>query len=43
MVPDQAPEALQEVPVGADQVRVEPPPFATVAGVALRPSAAPEL
>ena len=43
MVPDQPPEAVQEVPVGADHVRVEPPPFVTVVGVALRETSEVEL
>lgn len=34
MVPDQAPEAVQEVALVADHVTVELPPLATVLGLA---------
>jgi hypothetical protein len=36
LVPDQAPEAVQEVALVADQVRVELAPLATVLGAALK-------
>jgi hypothetical protein len=36
LVPDQAPEAVQEVEFVADQVRVEPLPLATVLGLAAK-------
>ena len=36
LAPDQAPEAVQEVALVADQVRVELLPLATVAGLAER-------
>jgi hypothetical protein len=35
-VPDQAPEAVQEVAFVADQVKVEPLPLATVLGLAAK-------
>jgi hypothetical protein len=35
LVPDHAPEAVQDVALVADQVRVELPPLATVLGLAL--------
>ena len=35
-LPDQAPEALQDVALDDDQVNVELPPLATVLGLALR-------
>jgi len=34
MLPDQAPEAVHEVALAADQVNVELPPLATVLGLA---------
>jgi hypothetical protein len=43
MVPDQPPEAVHEVPAGAVQVSVAPPPFDTAAGVALSETAEAEL
>jgi hypothetical protein len=36
LVPDQAPEAVQEVALVADQVNVELPPLATVLGLAAK-------
>jgi hypothetical protein len=36
LVPDQAPEAVQEVALDDDQVKVELAPLATVLGLALR-------
>jgi hypothetical protein len=36
LAPDQAPEALQEVALVADQLRVDAEPLATVLGLALR-------
>jgi hypothetical protein len=36
LLPDQAPEALQEVAFVDDQVKVEVPPLATVLGPALK-------
>lgn len=36
LLPDQAPEAVQEVALVADHVSVEAPPLATVLGLALR-------
>lgn len=36
LVPDQAPEAVQEVALVADQLRVDAEPLATVLGFALR-------
>ena len=36
LVPDQAPEAVQEVALDDDQVKVEPAPLATVLGLAPR-------
>ena len=38
-VPDQAPEAVQEVAFVADQVKVEPLPLATVLGLAAKVTA----
>jgi hypothetical protein len=35
LLPDHAPEALHEVALADDQVKVELPPFATVLGLAL--------
>ncbi len=35
LLPDQAPEAVQDVALVADQVKFELPPLATVAGLAL--------
>jgi hypothetical protein len=35
-LPDHAPEAVQEVALDDDQVKVELPPLATVLGLALR-------
>ena len=35
-LPDHAPEAVQDVALDDDQVKVELPPFATVLGLALR-------
>ena len=35
-LPDQAPEAVQEVAWAADQLRVELPPLATVLGLAAK-------
>lgn len=35
LVPDQAPEAVQEVALVEDQVKVEVPPLATLVGLAL--------
>lgn len=42
MVPDQPPEAVHEVPAGAVQVRVAPPPFDTAVGVAFNETAEAE-
>jgi hypothetical protein len=42
MLPDQPPEAVHEVPAGAVQVRVAPPPFDTAEGVALSETAEAE-
>ncbi len=36
LLPDQAPEATQDVALVADQLRVEVPPLATVLGAAVR-------
>jgi hypothetical protein len=36
LVPDQAPEAVQDVALVADQLRVDAEPLATVLGLALR-------
>ena len=36
LVPDQAPEAVQEVALVEDQVKVEPLPLATVLGLAAK-------
>jgi hypothetical protein len=36
LLPDQPPEALQEVALLEDHVRVEAPPWATVLGLALK-------
>jgi hypothetical protein len=36
MLPDQAPEAVQEVALVDDQLKLELPPLATVLGLALR-------
>jgi hypothetical protein len=36
LVPDQAPEAEQEVALVADQLKVELPPLATVLGLAVK-------
>ena len=36
LLPDQAPEAVQEVALVADQVNVELPPLATVLGLAAK-------
>ena len=36
LLPDQAPEAVQEVALAADQVNVELPPLATVLGLAAK-------
>ena len=36
LLPDQAPEAVQEVALVADQVNVELPPLATVLGLAVK-------
>ena len=40
LVPDQAPEAVQEVALVADQLRVDAEPLATVLGFALRATVA---
>ena len=36
LAPDQAPEAVQDVALVADQVRIDAEPLATVLGLALR-------
>jgi hypothetical protein len=36
LLPDQAPDAAQEVALAADQLRVAPPPLATVLGLAVK-------
>lgn len=36
LAPDQAPDAVQEVALAADQVTVDVPPLATVLGLAAR-------